>query len=114
MYKTMVAKAILFKKAQALIRPSLPAFQANVVAYTISLLSEQAGQSFNFDQVWNHQDISAALKSQLQTWASEVSDVLNRSASGRMVSEWAKKPECWAVVKDATYSPIDRGIRELQ
>jgi hypothetical protein len=114
MYKTMVAKAILFKKAQALIRPSLPAFQANVVAYTISLLSEQAGQSFSFDQIWNHQDISAGLKNQLQTWASEVSDVLNRSASGRMVSEWAKKPECWTVVKEAAYSPMDRGIRELQ
>jgi hypothetical protein len=56
----------------------------------------------------------AGLKSQLQTWASEVSEVLNRSASGRMVSEWAKKPECWAVVKEAGYSPIDRGIRELQ
>jgi hypothetical protein len=113
-YKTMVAKAILFKRAQALIRPSLPAFQANVVAYTISLLSEQAGPSFNFDQIWNYQDISAGLKSQLQTWASEVSDVLNRSASGRMVSEWAKKPECWTIVKEANYSPIDRGIRELQ
>src|SRR5260370_32589073 len=110
----MVAKAILFKRAQALIRPSLPAFQANVVAYTISLLAEKVGQSFSFDQIWNHQDISVGLKSQLQTWASEVSDVLNRSANGRMVSEWAKKAECWAIVKEASYSPVDRRIRELQ
>jgi hypothetical protein len=112
-YKTMVAKAIVFKKAQALIRPSLPAFQANVVAYTIALLAERAGPSFSFDQVWDHQDISPVLKTQLQTWASEVSEVLNRSANGRMVSEWAKKPECWSVVKEANYSPLASGIREL-
>jgi hypothetical protein len=112
-YKTMVAKAIVFKKAQALIRPSLPAFQANVVAYTIALLAERTGSSFSFDQVWEHQDISPLLKTQLQTWASEVSEVLNRSANGRMVSEWAKKPECWSVVKEANYSPLSSGIREL-
>jgi hypothetical protein len=112
-YKTMVAKAIVFKKAQALIRPSLPAFQANVVAYTIALLAERVGPSFSFDQVWDHQDISPVLKTQLQTWASEVSEVLNRSANGRMVSEWAKKPECWSVVKEANYSPLASGIREL-
>jgi len=112
-YKTMIAKAILFKRAQALIRPSLPAFQANVVAYTISLLAERVGQSISFDQVWNHQDISAALKTQLQTWAMEVSEILNRSANGRMVSEWAKKPECWLAVKDAEYSPVDHTIPEL-
>jgi hypothetical protein len=112
-YKMMVAKAIVFKKAQALIRPSLPAFQANVVAYTIALVADRAGASFSFDQVWDHQDISPALKTQLQAWATEVSEVLNRSASGRMVSEWAKKPECWSVVKDANYSPLASGIREL-
>lgn len=113
-YKTMVAKAILFKKAQALIRPSLPAFQANVVAYTIALLAEKVGDSLDLDQIWKHQDIASALKAQLRTWAAEVSDVLNRTAGGRMVSEWAKKPECWEAVRQARYSPLDREMRELQ
>lgn len=111
-YKAMMAKAILFKRAQALIRPSLPAFQANVVAYTISLLADRIGEWLAFDQIWNRQDISEQLKQQLRIWASEVSEVLNRTANGRMVSEWAKKPECWTAVKDATYSPIDRAIPE--
>ena len=35
-YKVMIAKAILFKKAHALVRPMFPAFQANVAAYTVS------------------------------------------------------------------------------
>ena len=113
-YKTMVAKAILFKKAQALIRPSLPAFQANVVAYTISMLAEHLNHSFNFEPIWSHQDISPELKTQIQRWALEVSEVLNRTANGRMVSEWAKKPECWTAVKEASYSPVAQEIRELR
>ena len=112
-YKIMVAKAILFKKTQALARPLLQAFQANVVAYTIALLSERSNQAFDFEQIWTRQDISPAFRVQLQTWAAEVSDVLNRTANGRMVSEWAKKPECWDAVKAAAYSPLDSSIPEL-
>ena len=38
--------------------------------------------------------------------------VLHQSANGRMISEWAKKPECWDTVRSAAYPPLSPGIPE--
>lgn len=113
-WKRMVAKAILFKTAHKLIRPMFPAFQANVAAYTVSILSERIGDRLDLDRIWQNQSISGRLQEQIQIWAREVNDVLHQSANGRMISEWAKKAECWEAVLQAPLSdPLD-GITELR
>jgi hypothetical protein len=112
-YKVMIAKAILYKKAQGLARPMLKAYQANVVTYTVALLSLRTEKQIDFNQIWNRQDISTAMRTQLQVWLPEVDAALARIAGGKMVSEFAKKPECWEFVKAATYSPLDSAIPEL-
>jgi len=113
-WKRMVAQAILFKTAHKLIRPMFPAFQANVAAYTVSILSERIGDRLDLDRIWQNQNISGRLQEQIQIWAREVNDVLHQSANGRMISEWAKKAECWEAVLQAPLSdPLD-GIPELR
>jgi hypothetical protein len=113
-YKTMIAKTILFKKTSSLVRPMFPAFQGNVAVYLVALLSERLGARFDFDRVWSRQDISDALRGQLRTWAVEVNEALHKSSGGRMISEWAKKPECWEAVRSAAYSPAAENIPELR
>jgi AIPR protein len=103
-YKQMVAKAILFKKAQAVVRPMFPAFQANIAAYVVSLLANRLGQKMDLEKIWLRQDISPELKLQIQSWAGELNKVLHDSSGGRMISEWAKKPECWEAVNGAAYT----------
>jgi len=110
--KQMIAKAILFKNAQKLVR-EFPAFQANVATYLVSLTANRIGDRLNLDRIWQQQDLSGQLKQQLRTWASEVHDLLHQSANGRMISEWAKKPECWEIIRKANYSEIATGIPEL-
>jgi len=112
-YKRMMAQAILFKRTQSLVRPLVQAFAANVTTYLVSLLSARFGDTFNLDLVWQTQDISQQLKQQIQAWTGEVNAVLHGTAAGRMVSEWAKRPECWDAVRDATYSQQAEGIPEL-
>lgn len=112
-WKHMVAKAIIFKTAHRLIRPMFPAFQANVTAYTVSVLSERIGDNMNLDKVWQRQAISERLQEQIQVWAREVNTTLHRSAEGRMISEWGKKTECWQAVRTSLFSnPLD-SIPEL-
>tara|TARA_R110000851_G_C13096794_1_gene567555 strand:- start:1534 stop:3330 length:1797 start_codon:yes stop_codon:yes gene_type:complete len=112
-FKEMIAKAILFKKTHALVRPLFPAFQANVAAYLVSLTAAKLGDRIVLDRIWAQQDISPELKEQIITWAPQVNDALHRGAKGRMISEWAKKPECWESVRSATYSPARDNIPEL-
>jgi hypothetical protein len=113
-WKQMVAKAILFKTAHKLIRPMFPAFQANVAAYTVSVLSERIGDRLDLDKVWQKQGISAQFQEQIQIWAREVNDALHQGANGRMLSEWAKKVECWEAVLRAPFSETLTGIPELR
>jgi hypothetical protein len=110
----MVAKAIFFKKTHALVRPMFPAFQGNVAAYLVSLVADRLNHRIDLEKIWTRQDISPALRQQLQAWAIEVNDVLHRSSGGKMISEWAKKPECWNAVRSASYSPVGDGIPELR
>lgn len=113
-FKAMIAKAILFKKTHALVRPMFPAFQGNVAAYLVSLLADRLGDRIELDKIWAKQDISQALRQQLQVWAVEVSEALHRSSGGKMISEWAKKPECWDAVRSSSYSPAGDAIPELR
>ena len=113
-YKSMVAAAIVFKAVQKMVRPMFQAFQANVAAYTVSLLSDRLASRFDLARVWDRQAISPQLLAQLAVWAGEVNSVLHRTAGGRMVSEWAKKPECREAVIGASYSEPATGIPEIR
>jgi len=113
-YKLMVAKAILFKRAQTMARPMFKQAQGNVAAYVVSLVANRLGQKFDLERIWLRQDISAELKMQIQKWSSEVFKVLQNSADGRMIAEWAKKSECWEVLRGATYTEPLQGIPEMR
>jgi hypothetical protein len=110
----MVAKAIIFKATQKLVRPMFQAFQANVAAYVVSVLSSRLGERLDLDRVWARQGVSPELLSQIAVWAREVNDILHQTSGGRMVSEWAKKPECRDAVLGATYSAAAGGIPEMR
>lgn len=113
-YKSMVATAIIFKSVQKLVRPMFQAFQANVAAYTVSLLAARLGSRFDLDRVWDRQCVSSELLAQLALWAEEVNETLHRTAAGKMVSEWAKRPECRDAVLGATYSEPAATIPEIR
>jgi hypothetical protein len=113
-YKQMIAKAIIFKSAQKLIRPMFAAFQANVTAYTVSVLSDRIENNLDLDRIWQQQGLSAKLQQQIQVWAPEVYDTLNASAAGRMISEWSKKAECWESVLTGHLSEPLTGIPETR
>ncbi len=112
-FKAMVAKAIIFKSTQKLVRPMFQAFQANVAAYTVSLLAKTFGERFDLERIWTRQTISQELLGQIGIWAREVNDVLHRTAGGRMVSEWAKRPECREAVLGASFSEPAADIPEI-
>ena len=113
-FKQAIAKAILFKAVQKGIRPMFPAFQANITTYTISLIANRLKNKLDLDKVWQQQEISQQLKEQVQTWSVEVNRILLDSAGGKMVSEWAKKQECWETVRESKYPPLQSGIPELK
>jgi AIPR protein len=90
------------------------AFQANVSAYVVSILAHRLGDRLDLDKIWLNQSISPQLQEQIQVWATEVNDVLHRSSGGKMISEWAKKPECWEAVLEASFPGALSNIPEVR
>lgn len=113
-FKSMIARTIIFRRTQSLVRPMFPAFQANVAAYVVAVLSRLLGNRIDLGRIWLQQDISAGLREQIRIWASEVNEALHVSAKGRMISEWAKRPECWEAVSAHAYSSPQSGIPEAR
>jgi hypothetical protein len=113
-YKAMIAKAKIYRDAQKLLRPMFQAFQANVVAYTVALVSEKLGGRIDLERIWNKQATSPELLAQIAVWAKEVNEALHASAGGKMVSEWAKRPECKDAVMGASYSAPANNIPEVK
>ncbi|MEB1356253.1 AIPR family protein [Xanthomonas campestris pv. campestris] len=113
-FKAMIAKAKIYRDAQKLLRPMFQAFQANVTAYTVSLVAEKLGNYIDLDRIWTKQAASPELLAQIAVWAREVNDVLHSSSGGKMVSEWAKRPECKEAVMSASYSAAATNIPEVK
>lgn len=111
-YKGMIAKAIVFKATQKIVRPMFQAFQANIAAYVMAVLADRLGERVELDRIWLRQDISPEMRTQIARWAKEVGEVLHRTAGGRMVSEWAKKPECREAVLGASFSAPSESLPE--
>ncbi len=111
-YKQMIAKAIIYKRAYALIKPRFRADQAQVTNYTVALVADRLGSRLSLDQVWQKQELSSELDRQIEAWSLEVQAVLEETKEGRSVSEWCKKPECWQVVAARSYSNPRAGIPE--
>lgn len=112
-YKRMIAKAIVYKAAQRIVRRLVPAFAANVTTYLVAVIASRLGDRFNLDRVWERQGVSARLGEQMEIWGKEVHEILLRTARDKMVSEWAKKPECRACVLGGSFSEPITDIREL-
>jgi hypothetical protein len=112
-YKRMIAQVIIFKAATRLINPRFPAFKANVTAYTVALASHLLGDRINLEDIWQKQSISPQLGNQIVAWSDEVNSLLHSSAKGRMISEWAKKRECWEGMLEHEWSAPHADIPEV-
>lgn len=112
-FKELIAKAILFKQADKIVARLKTASKINVTTYLISLLSERYGDVIDFERIWQQQDLSSQLKTLLEDWAPEVNKIMSLGSQDKLFSEWAKKPECWDMVKGGNYASNVEGIPEM-
>lgn len=112
-FKKLIAMAILFRRADKLIKPAFQGFQANITTYTVAMLSKTVGDRLSLETVWQQQGLSDQLSRQISQWAKEINEALRRTAGDRIVSEWAKKDECWQALSRLSLTPVTGRIPEL-
>ncbi len=101
-YKRAIARAILFRKTERIVATQSwysGGYRANIVAYTLALLSKlcaDMGKSFDFMKVWEIQDITDVMRDAIEITAKVVFDGIMTPIAGiSNISEWCKKEACW-------------------
>lgn len=101
-FRRLVAIALMHGAlAKTVRRIGFPAYQANIVAYTLSWLGWATGGRIDFDRIWGDQRVSSQLESMFELWAQAADQLLRASAGAKMPTEWAKKADCWETFKAA-------------
>lgn len=101
-YRRIVGKVILFRDATKVVnqlKDRIPAYRANVVAYLVSYLSFRMTNGLDFDRIWEKQTAPEAVKDVMRSWAEPIYHHILKTAEGRNVTEWCKKPGCWTAIR---------------
>jgi hypothetical protein len=101
-FRKLVGIALMHQAITKLARKlGFPAYQANIVTYTLAWLGWITGGRMDFELIWARQEISAELQQLFEDWAKLVDCTLRTTAASRMPTEWAKKAECWEAFKQS-------------
>jgi hypothetical protein len=99
-FERLVAKAIIFRRAEAIIQElKFGAYKANIVTYTVSFILERTDRRIDLERIWREQAISPALAEAIATVSRAVHEGILASSSGKNVTEWCKKEDCWYAVR---------------
>lgn len=118
-FKQAIAKAIIFRQLDGYVfkQPWYGGYKANIVTYTLSkfaAMTREAGKAVDFLKIWELQALPPCLVDQLGKIAEKVNDLLTNPPEGATsnISEWAKKIDCWEVVRSAKIE-LDRELTDI-
>lgn len=118
-FKELIAKTIIFKETEKLVSSldwykEVKAYRANIVAYTVSILSTYAKNkklSIDLKRIWNIQHMYKELENQCTVTTKEVYDFLTGEREIQNVTEWAKREKCWQNAQKEDWT-ITEGFEE--
>ena len=116
-YKRVVALAIIYQKADEIIRQTQwykekRSYKANILAYALSIIftyirKEVKGYDLDFNRIWNDQNIYEELSDQIKVLSKEVYDFITGPRETENVTEWCKKDLCWSRAQGKVFTIND-------
>ncbi|MBI2730498.1 MAG: AIPR family protein [Sphingobacteriales bacterium] len=101
-YEDTIAKAILYRAAEKAygIKPNaIGDMRYITVPFAISLLNHLTKNQLDLYKIWKAQDVSSSLKELLYEMMSTIEKFIKKTAPGGLYGEWAKKEDCWLLIK---------------
>ncbi|WP_080420713.1 AIPR family protein [Burkholderia ubonensis] len=105
-FKRAVARALIFRATERIVSGQPwynGGYRANIVAYTLAILSELARRrraSINYLSIWNTQAINSVLEVTIAIISRVVSEDIIRPPTGiSNISEWCKREACWTRIQ---------------
>ncbi len=103
-YKEVVGKAILYRQLDKALRKCewCKGYKSQLVTYSIAIFHRvvfNVKKVFNFMPIWTEQKVPSEMLDYLVGLAHEIHGIMQETAGGRNVAEWAKSDELWTVLK---------------
>lgn len=105
-FKRVVARGLIFRATERIVSAQRwynGGYRANIVAYTLAMLSELARRRkacIDFLGVWNAQCVNAVLESAIAVVSGFVNeDIIGPPAGISNISEWCKREACWTRIQ---------------
>ncbi len=114
-FEDAIAKSILFKTAEKIygVKPNaIGDMRYITVPYSIAWLGFKLNYELDLYKIWKEQTLSETLKSKLNEIMIKTEEFIKSKAPGSLYGEWAKKEECWAILKDANLDIDLENIKE--
>ncbi|MBK8293664.1 MAG: AIPR family protein [Solirubrobacterales bacterium] len=112
-----VAKAILWKTAYGIAGDQFPSYRPNLASYAVAKLSHGTSMRVDLDRIWESQATSEETNESLEFLTAMAWRIaVEQAPSGMNVGEWAKKEECWKLMKSEPWSipdKLDQGLLVL-
>ena len=113
-YHNLIAKAILFRRTEQLVsQQQYGGYRANIVTYTIALISFLTAQRIDLENIWKTQSVGKELENEIVAVSSIVHESIVNPPTGANISEWCKKELCWSSIKECGYSISEALIEKL-
>ncbi|MCY3659424.1 MAG: AIPR family protein [Caldilineaceae bacterium] len=114
-FEQLVAQAILFRTAERIVqRQNFGGYRANIVTYTLALLSHATSQRIDLDRIWREQTLTQNLQEVIAELSHDVHRIITNPPTARNITEWCKAEECWKIIRTTvTRAPVNRIEREL-
>lgn len=105
-FKRAVARGLVFRATERIVAGQSwynGGYRANIVAYTLAILSELTRRRkacVDFLNIWQAQGIDAVLESSIAVVSGVVNEDIIRPPAGiSNISEWCKKEACWTRIQ---------------
>ena len=114
-FERLVSKAILFRTTERIVqRQNFGGYRANIVTYTIALLSNATSKRIDLDKTWREQTLTPNLQEAIAELSHDVYRIITNPPTARNITEWCKAEACWDAVRNsASRTPMDRISNEL-
>lgn len=95
-YQLLVAKAIMYRRTEKLVQEQkYGGYRANIVTYTIALISHKTAQRIDLERIWKEQALSDVLESEIVRISAVVQKYITNPPGNANVGEYCKRKACW-------------------
>ncbi len=113
-YQLLVAKAIIYRRTEKLVQEQkYGGYRANIVTYTIALISHKTAQRVNLEKIWKEQALSKELEREIVRISSYVQKYITNPPRNANVGEYCKRRACWDGLLDIDIDVSDKLKSEL-